>query len=182
MASGSALWLRRCRGGGAKLLIIGGDRRDLLIVELLSEERHRLGTVLAEAALPHLQFECCVMRVLSGEVRDRWRLANAAHAMTDVTGGNSFHRITRLGQLLTLSDEGGICAHQRRERSFNVCIVRGNVIDIVWRQRAGDRGHDGVCSHARAELSQLLRKVGCRLTGNSRKRATAIRAAGEGMA
>src|SRR5271166_6403122 len=65
---GSALRLRRRLNGGAKLLVIGGNCRDLLIVELLGEQRHRLGAVPAEAALPHLQFKRCVMRILSGKV------------------------------------------------------------------------------------------------------------------
>src|SRR2546430_10811644 len=129
MALGSILWLPCRRGGGLNLLVIGGERRDLLIVELLGEESHRLKTVPAEAALPHLQLKGGVMRILSGEVWDCWQLANAGRAMADSTAGNSFRCITHFGELLTFLDEVRGCARQRRERDFDVFIVSGHVID-----------------------------------------------------
>src|SRR5262245_19028037 len=44
-----------------------------------------------------------------------------------------------------------------------------------------DRRHDGVRPDPRAEVSELLRKVVRRLTGNARKRAAGIRAAAESV-
>src|SRR5258708_28029074 len=73
-------WLER----RAHLLVVGGDSRDVLRVELLRDDRHRLRAVLAEALLPHLQLEGDVGGVLSGEVRDGRRLARAAGPMAVV--------------------------------------------------------------------------------------------------
>src|SRR5262245_24665568 len=70
------------RGGTADLLVIRGNGRDLLVVELLGDEGHRLRTALAEAALPHPQFELDVLCVLSGEVGNRRRNARAIRSVT----------------------------------------------------------------------------------------------------
>src|SRR5215469_5687798 len=50
------------------LLVVGCNRGDLLIVELLGKEHHGFGIVSAESALPHSELERDVARVLSGEV------------------------------------------------------------------------------------------------------------------
>jgi hypothetical protein len=60
------------------LLVIGGNRGGLLVIELLGDDRHRVGTVLAETLPPHLQGEGDIVAVLPGKVRDRRRLARAA--------------------------------------------------------------------------------------------------------
>ena len=49
-------------GERPELLVTGGQRRDVLIVELLCEKRHRIRTGVAEAALPHLQLEGDIAR------------------------------------------------------------------------------------------------------------------------
>ena len=121
------------------MLVVRGKCCDFAVVELLGEQTHHPGTVLAEAAFPHLQLECRVSRILSAEVWDRWQLADAARAMANRTGRNSLDRVARLGEQLTFLDEGRICARQRKEWSVEVRIVGGHVVDIVRRQHAGDR-------------------------------------------
>ena len=75
-------------------------------------------------------------------------LAIATRTVADATAGNSFRCIARQGELLASPDETWIYARQRRERSFDVRIVGGYVVDIIRRERAGDRRHNGVGSHA----------------------------------
>jgi hypothetical protein len=51
---GSFLGLRERRGGRLKLLEVGGERRDILVIQLLGEQRHRRRTVPPETLPPHL--------------------------------------------------------------------------------------------------------------------------------
>src|SRR5215469_8396341 len=66
---------------GPKLLVVSGQRRELLIVELVGEQAHYRMTGVAEAALPHLQLEGDVVSVLSAEVRDRRRLPSTVRSV-----------------------------------------------------------------------------------------------------
>jgi uncharacterized protein YjbJ (UPF0337 family) len=52
-----------------------------LIVELSGDQTHRLWAVPTESLPPHLQLECCVMRVLSGKIRDGRGLARTTYVM-----------------------------------------------------------------------------------------------------
>ena len=106
------------RGGGPpKLLVVGSQRRDLLIVEPLGEQAHHRMTGVAEAALPHLQLEGNVVPVLSAEVRDRRRLPSTVRSVTVDAAGNPFRRVASFGEPLTLGDESRACrVRQRQER------------------------------------------------------------------
>ena len=59
-------------------------------IELLGDERHRIRAALAKAALPHLQFERDILRVLSGKVRNRGRNPGAVRAVAVVAHLNDF--------------------------------------------------------------------------------------------
>src|SRR5215472_16456201 len=115
------------RRRGAALLVIGGNRRDLLVVELLGEESHRFGAVIAESALPHFQLERDVVRVLPAEIRHRRQLASAARAVAGATAGKPLRCIPGLGELLAFRDEVLISCRERRERSFRDSVIRGNI-------------------------------------------------------
>ena len=106
------------RGGGPpKLLVVGSQRRDLLIVEPLGEQAHHRMTGVAEAALPHLQLEGNVVPVLSAEVRDRRRLPSTVRSVAVDAAGNPFRRVANFGEPLTLGDESRACrVRQRQER------------------------------------------------------------------
>jgi hypothetical protein len=106
-------------------------------------------------------------RILPGEVWDCRRLADAPCAVTRAAAGNSLRAKARLGELPPLLDEIRIWNREHRERRFDVCVVGGYVGDIVRRERAPDRRHDGACAHARTEVVQLPREIGCRLTGEA---------------
>jgi hypothetical protein len=119
-----------------------------LVIEFLGEQRHRLGTVSAEAALPHAQLERGVVRILSSEIWNGRRLPCAGRAVAVATAGDPFRLVAGLGELFTFLDEVRIRSRERQERGLDACIVSGHVVDIVRRERAGDRRHDGVRSHA----------------------------------
>jgi hypothetical protein len=89
---------RRGRRRLPSLLVISCYRFNRLVVELPRDQTHRLWAVSAESLPPHLQLECCIMRVLSGKIRDRRGLASAAFAMACTARGDALRWITRLGE------------------------------------------------------------------------------------
>src|SRR5208282_3113254 len=114
------------------LLVVGGQRRDVLIVELAGKERHRIGTGLAEAALPHLHLEGDVVSVLPAEIRYGGRLPRAVRAMTVAAGGNPLRLAADFRELLTLAEERSVCRGQRQERRLDASIVCRHIRDIVF--------------------------------------------------
>src|SRR5262245_5433614 len=125
--------LLQCRdlGGSSHLLVIGRDRRDFLLVEQLRDLGHLVGTVLAEAALPHSQFERDVRSVLAREVWNRRRLAYAARSMAIVAGLNPPLGAAHFRELLAQLDECRARLAPRQGRRVGRVIVGrhgGNVV------------------------------------------------------
>src|SRR5258708_21512011 len=87
----------------AHLLVVGGDGRDVLIVQLLGDGPHRVGTVFAETQLPHPQGEGDVVGRLSRKVWDHRRLASAPGAVAIVAMQPVWS--AGLGELLAALDE-----------------------------------------------------------------------------
>src|SRR5258708_2895148 len=127
MSIGSASRLRRRRllERRAHLLVVGGDSRDVLRVELLRDDRHRLRAVLAEALLPHLQLEGDVGGVLSGEVRDGRRLARAAGPMAVVAALDLPLGAADARELFAAFDEHRIAGLERREPGTQAPAIGG---------------------------------------------------------
>src|SRR5499433_3033023 len=118
---------------GPKLLVVSGQGRELLIVELVGEQAHYRMTGVAEAALPHLQLEGDVVSVLSAEVRDRRRLPSTVRSVAVQATGNPFRRVANIGELLTLGDESrAFRVRQRHERRLGGSKVGRYIRDIVF--------------------------------------------------
>ena len=162
-------------------LVVGGDRRDFLVVELFGDDPHRVGTVPAEALLPHLQGEGDVVGVLPGKVRDRRRLGRALGPVAIVAILNSPLGVADFGKLLAPFDESGIGRFQRKKRRVDAGVVCADVCHFLGRERLGDSRHQ--CAHplSRGELLQLVGKIISRLAGKTRKRAARIRNPIEGV-
>src|SRR5262249_47019717 len=135
------------------LLVVGCNRGDLLIVELLGKEHHGFGIVSAESPLPHSELKRDVARVLSGEVGKGRGPTCAFSAMAVVAAGNSFRCVARLSELLAPLDEVRVRIRQRWEWSLEACIIASHVGDVLRRERASDRCHDCIRAHARSVCS-----------------------------
>src|SRR5258705_10345926 len=99
------LFRGRGTGRSADLLVVCGNCRDLLVIEFLGEQPHRLGIVSAEAALPHAQLERGVVRILSSEIWNGRRLPRAGRAVAVATAGDPFRLVATLGELFTFLGE-----------------------------------------------------------------------------
>src|SRR6202048_4160447 len=108
--------LLRCRRlvRRGDLLIIGGERRDILIIELGGDHEHDFGAALAVAALPHLELEGDVPGILSGEIGDRGWLTCASRSVAVVASLNVLRGTAHFGELLATLDERGSRARQRQ--------------------------------------------------------------------
>jgi hypothetical protein len=94
--------------GPPHLLVVGRDRRKVLVVEHLGDDLHRLRTALAETCAPPVESEVDVVSILAGKIWDCRRFARAFGPAAIVASLDPLLGAADLRELLSALNERGV--------------------------------------------------------------------------